>query len=720
MIALIDNDLLSIGNDRFPNLAIMKLSSYYKKQGHETKLILNWNELKDNNFEKIFLSKVFTHSETPEWVMQLPNLEYGGTGFFFDKAPFLPDEIEHTKPDYYLYNEHVQNMIQSGTKKAKLTFYTDTTIAFLCYDKETEVLTKSGWKLFKNCSKNDLFATLNQTTHELEYHKAIEFVNEPYEGDMIRFKNKYVDLLVTPTHNMYVNTFKEFKLHKAEDIEHNYKYEFKKDCIWNGRHEEVFNFPDNDENKHFNDKNKTNLNMNDWLEFLGYYLSEGNCYTVSKTRSYMTKISQHKHGKHNKLKGDVFEKIKQCINRLGYKCYINDNEGFFISNKQLYNYLKQFGRSYEKFVPDFVKGLSKEQIEIFINAYILGDGNLQKQKNGYITKSIVSSSKQIMNDFQELFLKIGVCGDIKCYVHKGDGRLKKDENRLITAKHDHYFLAINDRYKTPLFFRDQNIVERIKYKDNVYCVEVPNNTLYVRRNDVAVWSGNTRFCIRGCDFCVLKNYTKVEPWSLPPEWWSADKKYMTFLDDNFLAYPKWKDILNELLNYGKPILFKQGLDLRLMTDEKAEMLNRFKLKERVKFAFDNYADREMIIKKTNLWKKYHKKESIYFVLCAFDRKDEWGEEFWKNDMFETLERIKILMSLKQFPYIMRYNKWKDSPNRNFYTTVASWINQYQFYNTKSFREFLIFAKREKVLKEMEEKYPDLVKEYFDIKYSDFS
>jgi len=68
---------------------------------------------------------------------------------------------------------------------------------------------------------------------------------------------------------------------------------------------------------------------------------------------------------------------------------------------------------------------------------------------------------------------------------------------------------------------------------------------------------------------------------------------------------------------------------------------------------------------------------------------------------------------------MRYETWANSPNRSFYVTVASWINQYTFYNKMSFRQFLIFAKREKVLKELEEKYPDLVKEYFDLKYSDF-
>ena len=31
----------------------------------------------------------------PEEVLNMKNVEYGGTGFYYDKAPKLPDDIEH-------------------------------------------------------------------------------------------------------------------------------------------------------------------------------------------------------------------------------------------------------------------------------------------------------------------------------------------------------------------------------------------------------------------------------------------------------------------------------------------------------------------------------------------------------------------------------------------------------------------------------------------------
>ncbi len=44
-IAIIDADLIGRKNHRFPNLACMKLSAYYKELGNEVKLISNYKDL---------------------------------------------------------------------------------------------------------------------------------------------------------------------------------------------------------------------------------------------------------------------------------------------------------------------------------------------------------------------------------------------------------------------------------------------------------------------------------------------------------------------------------------------------------------------------------------------------------------------------------------------------------------------------------------------------
>lgn len=108
-IAIIDADLVGRNRHRFPNLACMKLSGYYKDQGNQVELKINYDNL--SSYDKVFISKVFTDTPIDENILNLPNVEYGGTGFYYDKAPKLPDEVEHHIPDYHLYEDWVNEKI---------------------------------------------------------------------------------------------------------------------------------------------------------------------------------------------------------------------------------------------------------------------------------------------------------------------------------------------------------------------------------------------------------------------------------------------------------------------------------------------------------------------------------------------------------------------------------------------------------------------------------
>lgn len=107
-IGLIDNDMCTRKTHNFPNLALMKLSAYHKSIGNEVQLInfdmINPNALFNEDFDKVFISKVFSDTPTPKFIDELSNVEKGGSGFYYDLAEKLPNEIEHIKPDYDLYN----------------------------------------------------------------------------------------------------------------------------------------------------------------------------------------------------------------------------------------------------------------------------------------------------------------------------------------------------------------------------------------------------------------------------------------------------------------------------------------------------------------------------------------------------------------------------------------------------------------------------------------
>lgn len=128
-IGIIDAEIIGKSKHRFPNLCSMKLSSYHKAKGDEVSLLLDYEHLTD--YDKVYISKVFTKTKVPDNVLILPMVEYGGTGFFYDKAPSLPAEVEHSLPDYHLYDQWVNAKIESGVKRSEFKYYLDYSIGYL-------------------------------------------------------------------------------------------------------------------------------------------------------------------------------------------------------------------------------------------------------------------------------------------------------------------------------------------------------------------------------------------------------------------------------------------------------------------------------------------------------------------------------------------------------------------------------------------------------------
>lgn len=126
-IGIIDADLIGAKKHRFPNLASMKISAYNKNLGNEVKLITSYDE-DFSQYDDIYLSKVFTATEVPRNVIELPNIHCGGTGFFYDKAPPLKDEIEHCMPDYHLYDKWISTIVERERERGKYRFHNSNTI----------------------------------------------------------------------------------------------------------------------------------------------------------------------------------------------------------------------------------------------------------------------------------------------------------------------------------------------------------------------------------------------------------------------------------------------------------------------------------------------------------------------------------------------------------------------------------------------------------------
>ena len=234
----------------------------------------------------------------------------------------------------------------------------------------------------------------------------------------------------------------------------------------------------------------------------------------------------------------------------------------------------------------------------------------------------------------------------------------------------------------------------------------------------------TRGCFRKCDFCVNKNYNQVLIHSPLTEFLDENRRKICLLDDNVLGCSEWQSLLTELQSTGKPFQFKQGLDERILTDEKCELLFKSKYDGDYIFAFDNIDDKKVIKNKLNLIRQYTNKWLKFYCLCAYDRNDKYDADFWEQDLFDLFERIKILMDYNCLPYIMRFAKYKESPYQKVYTNIARWCNQPSIYKKRSFKQFCIDddkyfggqhkSSSYKSLELCEQKLPNLVSEYFDL------
>ena len=83
----------------------------------------------------------------------------------------------------------------------------------------------------------------------------------------------------------------------------------------------------------------------------------------------------------------------------------------------------------------------------------------------------------------------------------------------------------------------------------------------------------TRGCPRGCDFCHVADKEGRKSYKVADlsEFWNGQKN-IVLCDPNILACREWKPLLQQLIDSKAWIDINQGLDIRLMTNEKAEMI----------------------------------------------------------------------------------------------------------------------------------------------------
>ena len=212
--------------------------------------------------------------------------------------------------------------------------------------------------------------------------------------------------------------------------------------------------------------------------------------------------------------------------------------------------------------------------------------------------------------------------------------------------------------------------------ENIY----PDYTIYPTYTKNTAYGFLTRGCPRNCDFCIVtqkEGCVSHKVADLKHFW--RDQRNIKLLDPNLLACKDYSALLGQLIDSGAYIDFTQGLDIRLMTTEKIDLIKQLKIKM-MHFAWDNYSDKALILDKLKEFKEltgYGQRELSVYVLVNYNSTFE-----------EDLERIYIIRDLGYWPFVMVYDKQK-LPPRHKLKQLQRWVNMRAVFQTvKTFEEYL--------------------------------
>ncbi|MFH0956905.1 MAG: LAGLIDADG family homing endonuclease [Candidatus Aenigmatarchaeota archaeon] len=362
-----------------------------------------------------------------------------------------------------------------------------------CYDGEAEVLTENGWKKFNQVHYDDKICTLNLEHDNIEFQTPLRIQQYKYNGKMYKLKTKRVDLLVTPNHKLLFSPCdfrnpKPFCLKEAEFLFGKSK-RLKKDGIWIGDNVEHFILPavkirhGSRYYSGFRGKPEKRLPIRPWLRFFGFWMAEG--WVTGSNGDYGIYICNRKKA--------LLDEMTGILETFGYDVY-RQKDVIRVRDFQLFEYLKQFGKASGKYIPPCIKSLSKELIEIFFDYYIKGDGHVYGRTGKGLSATTIS--KRLRDDLQEVALKMGMSAYYKLKMKKGTP-FKSPANKGRTYYQsedswDIFFIRNNRPIILPSAIKKHKYVESWEdYEGFVFCVSVPNHVIYIRRNGIPLWCGNS-------------------------------------------------------------------------------------------------------------------------------------------------------------------------------------------------------------------------------------
>jgi DNA-directed RNA polymerase beta subunit/intein/homing endonuclease len=477
------------------------------KFGNYEKLNLNGfipeNELVENN--DIIIAKIVPIKENRNDPTKIIKFEDQSKSYKTFEETYIDRNLTGRNGDGY-------NFAKVRTRTLRKPLLGD---KFACHGTNSEVLTDEGWKLIGDVTLKDNVCILDPETDNISYENPSEIHCYDYDsetqGKMYQVISSLVELTVTNNHRMWVKKRKTLENKKFNYA--NYEFIEAKECFgkrikykksvsnyspkeWYG---DTFTIPEfTDGFKHV--RPEIIVSLDDWLVFFGIWLAEG-CANKGNVN-----IAAHK--------PRVKKALEPVIQNMGFtlcKNYCKKTDeikhSWNINNVQLGNFMLQYSvGALNKYLPDWVWSLNKEQSQLLIESMMLGDGYCSKSNNNFY----YTSSERLANDLSRLCLHAGWSAHKRKINSKlaGTTTVCKD-GREITSTADQLCVTIIKKKLEPEMnhghcsTQDGQSEKWIDYIGTVHCLTVRTGIFMVRVNGKPVWSGNSRSAQKGTCGCII-------------------------------------------------------------------------------------------------------------------------------------------------------------------------------------------------------------------------
>jgi hypothetical protein len=387
---------------------------------------------------------------------------------------------------------------------------------------DTEVLTEKGFVAWPDWNGTDLLASVNSATGFMEFQAPTERHAYEYKDEMYYSSNRRLDFGVTRNHRMLVRKWDE----KKRTLSDNYSFQRADQLGW---YVGMMHAPSGFVGTDFVElsiEDDRSYDGDDFLALMALVASDGFVGGSPKNRNCVS-FCCFRENRH-----DVVDALAR---RLGFTEQSNRRGVWDRTAPALAAWVRAncyVGgglKAPNKRVPELVKCASMRQIKHFLEFF--GDQNHSGQEGVFY-----SSSKRMIDDLQELHLRIGKRGTI---TKRGPRTAVYEKTGQVIESKESYTLVVGQVDR--LCIDRKKHIETDKYKGLVYCATVPNGTLVTRRNGSVLISGNcwahsgvsAHLLVRARDgqpyadlsafaiACIIKGYRDEGGWGAEGVDWEA-------------------------------------------------------------------------------------------------------------------------------------------------------------------------------------------------------